>query len=186
MEKFYIVTNEKFLEEIEEYKKSRKARNDLIKEFFEKHQIHGEGYLIHGNGWVNTPFDEMNKTDISLYIDGCEENGVEFKTQLKKLTVFSDGSKMFELRKNSSILKEFQDLCIQHQVVINLHWHREGDYFKGLDLGGYSVTRFVQDGKYYLRMEAERHDSLTPKYDGFTEIKGSEFYTAMENYDTSN
>ena len=45
MEKFYIVTNQKFLEEIEEYKKNRLRQNEFIKRFFAEKGIKGIGYL---------------------------------------------------------------------------------------------------------------------------------------------
>ena len=86
---------------------------------------------------------------------------------------------MKPFRKNSAILKDFQDLCIKEQLVINLDFPMEGDYFRELLLGGYSVTRFECDGNYYLRIETD-NKSITPIYEGFVEIKGSEFYAAKE------
>lgn len=116
---------------------------------------------------------------INLYIDSCSENEERFGSQLKKERVFSDGSRLKPFRKNSAILKDFQDLCIKEQLVINLDFPMEGDYFRELLLGGYSVTRFECDGNYYLRIETDKK-SITPIYEGFVEIKGSEFYAAKE------
>lgn len=181
MERFYIVTNKKFLDEIEEYKKNRLSQNEFIKEFFIKKGIHGTGYCIHGNGMINVPFDEYHKRSIGLYIESSQENDELFGSQLKKERVLSDGSRLREFRKNSPILKEFQDLCIKENLVINVQFHREGDYFKELLCSGYSVSRFECDGNYYLCIVADR-DSITPIYDGFIEIKGSEFYAAKERF----
>lgn len=182
MEKFYIVTNQKFLEEIEEYKKNRLRQNEFIKRFFAEKGIKGIGYCISGDGRINAPFEERDKRDITLYIESCPENNALFASQLKKERIFDDGSKMREFRKNSPIMKEFQDLCIKENLVINVSFHREGDYFKGHLFGGYSVTRFECDGNYYLRIETDR-ESLIPAYDGFNEIKGSEFYVAKEKFE---
>lgn len=179
MEKFYIVTNKKFLEEIEEYKKNKLSQNEFIKRFFAEKGIKGIGYYICGNGRFNIPFEERDKRDITLYIESCPENNLLFGKQLKKERTFNDGSKMREFRKNSPIMKEFQDLCIKANLVINVCFHREGDYFKELSYGGYFVYRFEYDGDYYLEIEADR-DSITPNSDGFNEIKGSEFYVAKE------
>lgn len=86
---------------------------------------------------------------------------------------------MRKFRANSKTLKEFQNLCIERNIVINNHPICEGDYFEELHIGGYDVLRFEYDGKMYLRMNTSR-SSITPEYDGFEEIKGSEFYKALE------
>lgn len=179
MEKFYIVTNPEFLEKIKIYKGNVKRQNEFIKEFYAKKDIHGAGYFIHGTGMVNAPFGEYDKRSIELYIDSCPENEERFGSQLKKERVFSDGSRLRAFRRSSAILKEFQNLCIKEQLVINLDFPMEGDYFEEFLLGGYSVTRFECDGNYYLRVETDKK-SITPIYEGFVEIKGSEFYAAKE------
>ena len=181
MEKFYIVTNPEFLANIKAYKENVRRQNEFIKEFYAKKDIYGAGYFIHGTGSVNAPFGEHDKKSINLYIDSCPENEERFGSQLKKERVFSDGSRLRAFRKNSAILKEFQDLCIQKKLVINLDFPMEGDYFKELLLGGYSVARFEYEGKYYLKIETDKK-SITPISDGFDEIKGSEFYAAKEVY----
>ncbi len=103
------------------------------------------------------------------------------RLQRERAVAASDGSRLRAFRKNSAILKEFQDLCIQKKLVINLDFPMERDYFKELLLGGYSVARFEYDGKYYLKIETDKK-SITPISDGFDEIKGSEFYAAKEVY----
>ena len=118
MKKFYIVTNQKFLEEIEEYKKNRRSQNEFIKRFFAEKGIKEIGYCIRGNGRINMPFEERDKSDITLYIESCPENNLLFGSQLKKERIFDDGSKMREFRKNSPIMKEFQDLCIKENLKI--------------------------------------------------------------------
>lgn len=179
MEKFYIVTSPEFLGKVKTYKENVKRQNEFIKEFYAKKDIYGAGYFISGTGMVNAPFDEHDKKSINLYIDSCSENEERFGSQLKKERVFSDGSRLRPFRKNSAILKDFQDLCIKEQLVINLDFPMEGDYFRELLLGGYSITRFECDGNYYLRIKTDKK-SITPIYEGFVEIKGSEFYAAKE------
>lgn len=182
VEKFYIVTNEKFLKEIEDFKENERKRNEFIKEFFQENGIVGSGYYISGDGFANVPFKEKNKENIFLYIDDCEENNQKFGKQLLKPTPFGD-CYLRRFRKGCFLLKKFQDECVENEIVINSHFHREGDYFDELVLGGYSVTRFSYKGKYYLRIEASKYDSITPAHDGFEEIKGSEFYVALERYE---
>lgn len=182
MQKFFIVKNEQYLREIEEYKRNIKSQSDFIKTFFASKEINGDGYYMRGDGSVNAPFTERGKNRICLYIDDCESNNERFGAQLKKARRFDDGNYLRAFRKDSSILKEFQNLCIEKEIVINVHYHREGDYFKELHLGGYSARRFFYEGDFYLSIESGK-ESITPESDGFVEIKGSEFYQAFEKFE---
>lgn len=185
MEKFYIVTNEDFLKEIQDFNAHAEERRLLINEFFEKYGIVGNAYHISGDGFVNKPFEESQKGCIRLYIEDREENVRNFGKELlepKKLFFDSDVM-MRSFRKNSKTLKDFQNLCIERNIVINLHRVREGDYFKELCYGGYSVSRFVHDDKLYLKINSTKHNTITPAYDGFTEIKGSEYFKAYEAFE---
>lgn len=182
MEKFYIVTNEKFLKEIEDFKENERKRNEFIKDFFQRNGISGTCYYIGGNGSVNCSFKEWSKDEINLYVEDCKENTEKFGKKLLKPVIFGD-QYLRKFRKGCTLLKEFQSECIEKQIVINSHFHREGDYFKELHLGGYSLTRFSLDEKYYLRIETSKYGSITPDYDGFDEIKGSEFYKALEEFE---
>lgn len=49
MEKFYIVTNEDFLNEIKDYNVHDEERRKLINEFFDEKGIAGHAYHIGGN-----------------------------------------------------------------------------------------------------------------------------------------
>lgn len=181
MEKFYIVSNEQFLKEISDFRIHSEERRKLAKEFFERKEILGQSHDICGDGSVNKPFHESEKSRIRLYIEDCKENNEKFGNELLKPTKwFCDSDiKMRSFRANSKTLKEFQNLCIEKSIVINNHPICEGDYFKELHMGGYDVSRFEYDGKMYLRMNTSR-SNITPEYDGFEEIKGSEFFRALE------
>lgn len=189
MEKFYIVTNEKFLKEINDYRKHGEERRIIANNFFEDKGIAGKEYHISGNGFVNRPFKEYEKHDIRLYITDCDENNQKFGKELLKPTkLFCDSDVLMrKFRANSKTLKEFQDLCIEKNIVINNHPIRVGDYFKELYLGGYSVSRFEYENKLYLNISTTKYETITPDDDtGFTEIKGSEFYKALEEFESKN
>lgn len=61
MEKFYIVTNENFLKEINDYRKHEEERRIVVNNFFEEKGIAGKEYYISGGGSVNRPFEEYEK-----------------------------------------------------------------------------------------------------------------------------
>lgn len=187
MEKFYIVTNEKFLKEINDYRKHGEERRIVTNNFFEDKGIAGKEYYIGGDGSVNHPFREYEKHNIRLYIADCDENNQKFGKELLKPTkLFSDSDVLMrKFRANSKTLKEFQDLCIEKNIVINNHPIRVGDYFKELHLGGYSVSRFEYENKLYLNISTTKYETITPDDStGFTEIKGSEFYKALEEFES--
>lgn len=188
MEKFYIVSNERFLKEIRDFKKHSEERRELINEFFDKKGITGECYDISGNGIINKPFKDFQKGEIRLYIASCEENNQKFGRELLKPTkLFCDSDVMMrKFRANSKTLKEFQNLCIERNIVINNHPIRVGDYFRELHMGGYSVLRFEYNGKMYLRMYTSRYDDITPEQEGFNEIKGSEYFNSLEELEEQN
>ena len=179
MEKFYIINNTNFLNELRNYRKAARARNAFIKEFYESHNIDGKSYYMRGDGRVNCAFDESNKPDITLYIPDNDKNVEQFGKMLKVPRRDVKLSGLRELKKNSPLLKSFQDECVEKEIVINLMFPRVGDYFQELQFGGYKRRIFEFEGITYLSIDADAN-SLTPREDGFTEIKGSEFYKALE------
>ena len=187
MEKFYIVTNKGFLGEIDRYIENVKNQKALVREFFELHEIVGKEYHVGGNGFINCPFSEKEKGQIRLSILRCEANNAKFgKELLKPVKLFCDSNVMMRsFRANSKTLKEFQDLCVERQIVINIHEVRVGDYFKELHYGGYWSSYFKYKGKMYLRIDKDV-DSITPEADGFTEIKGSKYFKEKEAFEEEN
>ncbi len=180
MEKFYVVTNEDYLKELHRDEVIEKSRREFIKDFFNRIGISGNHYYMCGNGNVNVAFKENTKSNIELYIDDIQENSEKFGNQLNKPKMFV-GQSMRKFKKGCKILKQFQDECIEKEIVINACPLMCGDYFKETEMGGYSITRFKCNGKQYLRMSTNRYNSLTPCENGFEEIKGSEFFKALES-----
>lgn len=183
MEKFYVVTNEDYLKELHRDEVIEKSRREFIKDFFNRIGISGNHYYMRGNGNVNVAFKENTKSNIELYIDDVQENSEKFGNQLNKPKMFV-GQSMRKFKKGCKILKQFQDECIEKEIVINAYPMRCGDYFKETGMGGYSITRFKCNGKQYLRMSTNCYNSLTPCENGFEEIKGSEFFKALESVRT--
>ena len=183
MERFYIVENKEYLKSVERDNEIQKSRNEFIKDFFDRYGIEGNSYFLRGNGGMNTPLPESYKKSISLCIEDTEKNRKKYGSQFKK----SKMEGMCDFRKNSSLLKILQEECVSKQVIVNVWETRSGYYFKELEYGGYSIQRFVLDNKMYLKVSTDSFSNwnITPKYDGFTEIKASEFFLALEQYEAS-
>jgi hypothetical protein len=183
MEKFYIVKNEQYLKSVERDNEINKTRNEFVKDFFERHEIEGNKYFLRGDGRMNVPLSEDAKSSIALSIEDTEKNRERYGNQFKK----SRMEGMCDLRKTSALLKELQEECIKKQVVINIWETRTGDYFKELGFGGYSIRRFIISDDMYLSINTNNHrnSDITPKNEGFLEIKASEFYLARERLEES-
>lgn len=176
MEKFYIVTNEKYLTDKQNFDKLCEVQRDFINGFFEEHNIHGASYYMGGDGFVNCAFDERSKKSIRLYIEPSAENKHEFSKQLlSKL----HRTGLIGFRKNSKLLQDFQQQCVEKHIPINLWRPRIGDYIDKLLMGGYRHQQFECDGKVYLMVESNKL-SEDEQFEGFVEIKGSEYHTALE------
>lgn len=177
VEKFYRVNNKSLAKEVDFYIKENKKRNTLIKEFFEKHGIEGDVYYITANGLCNKAYKDELKSNIKLCIG--LNNAEKFSDHLKKNSICND---TVELKRSSKILKDFQNECIKRSIVINLERVGVGHYFKELEYGGFSTGGLhAKDGYYYMKISTTKFGSITPKYDGFEEIKGSEYYAVVES-----
>ena len=178
MEKYYIVTNKKFIDSINEDTANKENRNKFIKNFYSDNDIDGEEYFFGGNGACNTPFQDNEKENIDLHINNTENNQKRYGKQFTK----SRFAGMVKLRKRSKLLKTFQSACVEAGIVINLWETRPGDYFKELSMGGYSFRIFVFENQIYLKISTDNYQNKTiiPKYDGFEEIKASDFFYSLE------
>ena len=95
MDKFYIIENENFLDELTRANEMYKARDIVIREFMNTHKISGR-YHLSGDGSCNRAFDVKNRDNIHFYVDDIQSN-VRFSKQhkdykgkllsLKKLTL---------------------------------------------------------------------------------------------------
>lgn len=181
-DKYFVVSNQDFLESIERDKKIKQSRNHFIKHFFNKCGIDGSGYYFEGEGWENRPFFERDKKNIYLHIDDTKSNRDKFGKQLIK----SEIEGMVRLKKGSELLKRFQSACIESGIVINRVETRPGRYFKELDQGGYSSQSFVKGGKLYLKISTDgfKDKTITPKFKGFHEIGAAEYYQALKTIKT--
>lgn len=177
MEKYYIVKNLDFLDQIKRNKKNERNQKEFIKNFFEKNGICGYAYYLCGTGMCNVAFLDNLKENICLHIEDNQSNNETFGKQLKKSRV--KGLK--EFRKNSELLKRFQNACVEEEVIINLRDIYPGDWFKETKFGGYRSQIFKWEDNMYLKIVKDAVESITPLYDGFEEIKASEFYIALES-----
>jgi hypothetical protein len=179
MEKSFMVSKEsEFIKAYENYVQELDNQKDFINAFFKKHNIETTVYMIRGNGFVNQPFKEYSKSDISLYIEPTENDISKFGKTLSKPK--NNGLRSF--RSNSIISKEFQNECVKEEIVINLYHPTPREYFSSLGYAGFNWSFFKSNDTYYMKITSERlENSDIPN--GFSEIKLSEFYKAREEFE---
>lgn len=180
MERCFIATKENdFIQAYERYKEMAEKQRKVVAEFMEINGIESNVFIVSGNGFVNCPFEEHNKSNIVLYIEPTEKDIKNFGKFLRKP---NKNHGLCGFKKNSAISKEFAQKCIDEEVVINLWKPRGGDYFNTRSYFGCTWELFEIGNKTYLRVESDHLvKDETPK--GLTEIKKSEFYQALEEYE---
>ncbi len=151
-------------------------QRDFINKFFEVHAITSKKFLVSGDGSINVPFGEYNKSRIRLWIEPTEKDITSFGGIITKPNKYHG---LCAFKSNSYIAKEFAQKCVDEHIVINLYRPDMRDYFKSLGLSGYRSNFFKHDEEFYLKIDSEALKSEdTPT--GFTEIKKSEYYQVLE------
>jgi hypothetical protein len=176
MEKaFRIESNAEYYIALEKYIANADEQRRLVNEFLKNHNIEANKYRVGGSGFVNKPFKEFNKDEIVLEILPTEKDKENFGKMLKKENDYG----LCGFKKKSKISKEFQDYCIETNMIINIHQPDLRDYLKSLDWYKYSRSLIKHEDIYYLKVQSDllKDDDIP---EGFTEIKISEFYKVVE------
>lgn len=178
MERYFIATKEsKYLKDYNEYTEKIETQRKFINKFFEEKEIDGNKYIVGGDGRVNIPFEEWNKSKITLRIEPTENNLNKFSRMLRT----SDRYGLCAFRKNSNMAKQFAKQCIDEKIVVNLYSPRIGDYFNDLCYYGCKSQHFIYTDIFYIKVDSEGlKENDTPN--GFTEIKASEYYKILEEF----
>lgn len=178
MERAFIISKETdYYKRVEKYIEDSKKQKEVVKDFFIKNEIDlSTQFYVSGNGFINRPFSEHDKSDINLYIIPSEKDELKLNKALCK--PIENGLRKF--KKGNKLLKEFQNMCIDNNVVINLDYPDLRGYFKSLEYRGYKRSSFHKDENIYLLVESP-YLSKDEMLDGFTEIKISEFYKLQES-----
>lgn len=176
MEKaFKIENNAKYYIDLEKYIDNANQQRKLVDEFLKSKKIEATQYRVGGSGSVNKPFEEYNKDEIILDILPTEKDKENFGKMLRKENDYG----LCSFKKKSKINKEFQDYCIETQIIINLYQPDLRDYLKSLDWYKYSRALIKHDDYWYLKVQSDLlKDDDVPE--GFIEIKLSEFYKVVE------
>ena len=85
VQKFYKITNEKYLNELNHQKEVDVERSNFITKIFNEYGIEGKLYKLSGDGGVDCPFRKFEKSDIRLYIEDTEYNRNKFNKHFKKI-----------------------------------------------------------------------------------------------------
>ncbi|MGL5328357.1 MAG: hypothetical protein ACRDD7_03740 [Peptostreptococcaceae bacterium] len=172
---FRVLKDSTYYNRFMKYIENMDNQKKIVKEFLDKHDIETREYYLGGNGAVNQPFIEIWKSDIDLYIVPTEKDKLRFDKVLCK--PLEHGLRKF--KKSNKLLKEFQQYCIDNQVVINAHEDAPRDYFESIGLSGYSYSRVKIEDEIYLKISSHRlsKDEIP---EGFEELKLSEYYKIIE------
>lgn len=163
-EQFFIVTEESPLyKDYFDWKANNKEATKIACDFAKRHNLPA---LI---AYTNSQFSIIaNKEELNL-----------FKNQLKKYGTWTEHGVLYDFKKNSPIGKAWKaELNDKNFKILNRPLAML--YFS--DSCGRWGWQFLEyDNKLYLKISTEREQN-TPK--GMKEIKGSEFYSALENYES--
>lgn len=176
MERCFAATEEsKWLKDYNNYLEKAKQQREFVNKFFREKGIESEEYMVGANGFMNVPFEERNKSNISLSIKPTENDLEKYGKTINKPGKYG----LCKFRKTSAILKEFQEECIDKRVPINLWEPDIRDYFEHLHWNRCSQRGFKYEGNWYIKIESEfLKEDDTPQ--GFKEIKASEYYMVKE------
>lgn len=183
MKKFYHVTNQNCINCFRSDREIMKHRNEVVQEFFDAHGIDGREYALYAPGArigtitnVDMPITEEEKYKICLRIEGTPNN----KEKLKEhVSCYPNEKTSLIFRPDSELLHEFQDLCVERQVVVR-HCPTKPCYFFTNVWDRVFMSHFFLSDDLYLMLDTDRYDGddFEPAADGFEELTEEEY----ENY----
>ena len=159
-EKFFIVTKKsKLYDDYFQYRRNQKQLRKIMRDFTKKYHL-----------------PNLAAADGDTYSIIADKN-TPFKSQLKKHPTWTKRGKLYDFKKSSFIGKAWRETLntagfkFIHRPLILL-------YFSNIQ-GKCSWETFKDNEKLYLKIETE-FEQNTPN--GMNEIKGSEYYKAIEEY----
>ena len=180
MEKAFVATKEsKYYQDKMKYNELLKQQKKDIGVFFIANGIEAEEYYIRGNGCVNCAFTWFSRKLIRLRIVPTKNDFDKFSNQLSK------GQENWMLFKsNSKISRLFKDYAVENGIIINLRGPSLYEYFKSISIdSGYGYHIVELDDCIYIKIDSDTlEDDDIPE--GMKEIKISEFYRAIEEYES--
>ncbi|HEX3038187.1 MAG TPA: hypothetical protein VHO94_04240 [Oscillospiraceae bacterium] len=161
-EKFYIVTDKsKLHKEYFEYRENFKAVTEVAQEFFKEHGI--------------DPNTSYCPCTCALYLIPSKEDKEKFASQLSKNC---DNQGLYKVKETSKLGRAWVDTLSKNHLSV-LRKPLPQFYFRTLTGRG-DYRLFDIDGTLYCSYQ---NDNDFPNPDGFTEIKASEFFKIIEDYE---
>lgn len=182
MEKSFIVNKEsQYHKDIDKYIELSKQQSEFVEIFCKEHNIEAKEFCVGGDGLMNRPFEDWYKDDIKFSIIPTENDLNNHSKMLRK----PDSYGLCTFKKKSKLAKIFAQRCVDEKIIINLYSYRISDYFKSLSYHGCNYSRFVLDDIMYLKVKSDylKEDDIP---EGFIEIKNSEFYKKLEEFEELN
>ena len=160
-EKFFIVTEKsKLYDDYFEYRKNQKQLHKIMHDFTKKYNL-----------------PNLAAADGDTYSIIADKDS-PFKSQLKKYPTWTKSGELYDFKKSSFIGKAWHKTLntagfkfIREPLILL--------YFNNMQ-GKWGWETFEDGEKLYLKIETEFEQSSP---NGMNEIKGSEYYKAVEEYD---
>ncbi|MEG2786430.1 MAG: hypothetical protein RR942_01325 [Romboutsia sp.] len=178
MEKAFIVSKEfGFGKDLKDYCNKSNQRRKQVTSFFKLNNIQAKGFYLSGDGCCDCTFDEYEKKRIKLAIIPT----IEDEHLLGEVLGKECEDKLRFLKRNSKLMKKFQQYCVDEEIIINLLRPVLWDYFKSFELEEFVRAIFSLGDVYYLKVGSEnlKEDDIP---EGMAPIKLSEFYIKLEEF----
>lgn len=174
---FKILPNSDFGKRMNTYRENRKAQREFVSNYFKGKDIETKEFCLSGYGFINKSFKDCDKGDITLYIVPTESDLEKFGKMLKKPIEY----KMQGFKKNSAIMKEFANRCVEEKIIVNIYAPSARDYLN-LGFQAYSYSTFNCEEGFFVKIDSDQlKENDNPE--GFEGIKLSEFYKLIEKYE---
>lgn len=179
--KFYTASDA-LKKKYEESQKLKLIKIDTMNDFFKHHGIQGRASIccqdIHEEGTVYCTEENAEKIILAMSYSANKEKYGDQMLQAE------DDRDLCRLKEDSPLLAELRKEYAEKNALLRFDtlscWLREIiPRFKGSD---HLVQFFLNDGKLFLNVLMLRRQAPSEPIPDLKEIRGSEFYSALEDY----
>lgn len=182
--KFYIVENKEFFERLAECKELRTKMRTFREDFFRRHGVEGRASVflnkeVNGSEYLS----EENRDCITMAIEETQENISKFKDQIQDIR-----KNMAYMNTDSALLSEYKKEIEENRLPLYVPgiYSLLQEYIAELNSPKLVFEHFYMYGKLYIAFTSFTYGEAPKDPDkGFVEIKGSEYFKALEAYEAT-